>query len=266
MGLSPLRYRVALVALVLLLLATGASAIERPFIYQGTVEGVDTGSRNVTVTPSAEFAGGAWTGATHRHLSGVAPAGADLAALAPGTLVEAASLGTPGGRWTMLAPLAPSSPSFQPPTRATAVFGDPAFLVSRLPGEVQVQYTISGLCGPPGSPGAATAASITFSVERGEDAESRTLDLPAGGEGNATLNGTALRVRFNGGEVSQSPACPATGAQQPVADFSIVASGGPPSPPSDAGASPGSGEKTPGFSAFLGLAALGAAAVVAHRR
>lgn len=256
-----------LAVLAVLLLVAGTTAFEQPFIVQGTVERVDAGSRNVTVMPSAEYAGGAWTGTTHRPLTGIAPGGADLTALAPGTRVEGASLGSPGGRWTMLAPLAPPFSSTQA-TRANAVYGDPTFLVSRLPGEIEVQYTTSGACGAPGSPGGATAASITFSIEQGENGEFRTLDLPAGGEGNTSLNGTALRVTFHGGDVSPGPACPTLEGLQPVADFSIVAIGDQPSPQSPPGADgpPGPGEETPGFSALLGLVALGAAGCAISRR
>lgn len=252
---------VALAVLALAVLVGGAEAYERPFILQGTVGAVDTTSRTVTIQPSAEYAGGSWTGATHRPLSGVAPDGADLAALPPGTLVEAASLGSPGGRWTMLAPLASSSPSRPATTRAMAVYGDPAFLVSPLPGEVQFGYTTSGLCGGPGTAGNATEASVTLSAERGGVVDVRTLDLMAGGEGTATLNGTVLRVRFHGGDAQAGPGCPAAEGRQPIADFTIVLEGGPPSVPSSPPAT-----ETPGFPALSGLAALAAAAALATCR
>ena len=260
MGISSLRYRVALAALVLLLLATGASAIERPFIYQGTVERVDEAARNVTILPFAEYAGGAWTGAEGRPLVGTAPAGADLAALRAGTTVEAASLGAPGGRWTMLAPVV--SLSSRPVALATALYGDPAFLVSRFPGELQVQYATSGDCA-----NASGARSANVTVVAGEGpGEVRTLALLVGEEKTADLNGTALRVRFNGGQVSSG--CPPIAGPQPVADFTILASTDPSATPTTARTSEPNapGEETPGFSALLGLAALAGAVLLVRRR
>ncbi len=260
MGISSLRYRVALAALVLLLLATGASAIERPFIYQGTVERVDEAARNVTILPFAEYAGGAWTGAENRSLTGTAPAGADLAALRTGTTVEAASLGVPGGRWTLLAPVV--SLSSRPVALATALYGDPAFLVSRFPGELQVQYTTSGDCA---NTSGARSANVTVAAEA-DPGQVRTLALQLGEEQTATLNGTALRVRFNGGQVSSG--CPPVAGPQPVADFTILASTGAPATPTVARTSEpdAPGEETPGFSALLGLAAVAGGALVARRR
>jgi hypothetical protein len=255
-------------ALLVLALAAGAVAVERPFIYQGTIEQVDTASRNVTIVPFAEYAGGAWTGVNRTPLVGTAPTGADLSALTTGGTVEAASLGKPGGRWSLIAAIQPLSS--RPVSLATAVYGDPSFLVSRLPGDLQVQYSTEADCTGTGDGRGlglrnATSANLTVATDAGE---SRTLALMVGEEKTTELNGTAVRVRFNGGQASPSGDCSGPAGLQPVADFTIITSGGSVASPS-AGrtASPaGPTEEASGFTLVAGLAALATVALGVRRR
>ncbi|MDD1705895.1 MAG: PEGA domain-containing protein [Methanoregulaceae archaeon] len=240
---------ILLIIVILYACCVPAGAVLQPFTFRGYVTSTDPGSANLSLLATHTWrctydnatVRCGWEAIPPVPVMGTVPSSEVFSMVRPGKIVEASSLGVPGGKWTGIGIL---SPGYEERVLvATDLFGNLQSLPAPLPGGYTLKVMTEPDCGScTGSTCPALAVSITI-LRNG--AECWTGVLLPGGEYQYSdpFDQSGLYIKFVSGNAS-SQLCPnATGGMtgpQPLSVF-IVHAGRPGSDPGNPGRLPDSG-------------------------
>lgn len=216
---------VTFVSVTLVCVPEVAAAL-RPYNYMGRITRVDAASSVIEIETDVEWQNGEWNPYNY-ILEGKAPRDA-LNELEVDDYVEAASLGQPGEIWVAIGKVKFYSSGTE--KFVIAMYGDPAFLISTILGEYNIEYNNTPDCSTcAGNTNCkAVNTTVTITDENGRQVDTIQL-LP--GQSHAYESqthffkdwGYSIEITFHSGEVSAYPECtdqPVPGPQS-VSDLTI---------------------------------------------
>ncbi len=225
-----------------------AGAILQSFTYRGYVTGTDSGSGNLSILATHQWVCTyendtrtcGWKAVTPFPVTGTVPTDATFSLIRSGQVVEASSLGMPGGHWTgigLLAPVYAEQGYF-----ATALVGD----LGSLPVPLIDGYSVTAVTEPDcdtctGSTCSATLARITV-ARNGETVGTATLYPAETYQYRDEEDHSGMDVAFITGRASAAScpnASPFMTGPQPVSVFTVsvipASGGGTPFPGTETG-------------------------------
>jgi hypothetical protein len=226
---------IRLLSITLVILALGAcclpaGAILQTFTYRGYVTSLDAGTGNLSLLATHQWRCSyntdtmtcGWQAMTPLPLTGTVPAGATWSMIRSGQVIEASSLGMPGGHWTGIGALAPVYA--EQGYFATALIGD----LHSLPVPLIEGYSVTAVTEPDcdnctGSTCLATYARITL-ARNGETVGGVTLYPGTTYQYNDEDDHSGVDVAFLSGRASASlcpNASPFMIGPQPVSIFTV---------------------------------------------
>ena len=273
------RHIILLLAAVLCLLAMAnpATAVLQEITYRGTVAALNPANNTVTINVTHQYGcvfgnnttNCTWDPISPQVLNGTAPVADLFSTVKVGNMVEATSIGGPGGRWIAIGTLYPT-PGIEN-WLAMDVFGDPDAAPAPLAANYGLTYNATPNCTMcNGTVCNAGSANITI-TRVGADVFDKTLLPGRNFEYFDRQDNSSIWIEFVSGEASSSlcpNATPMVGGIQPVSVFVVhvrppVANVTTPATTVPVTTTPTANTTapvtttTPGFAPFTALAALG---------